>query len=185
MLSTYRRLFDNKAICGYWDRLTRDSLSIDLNLDFVKKKWEKRLLFIDEGHRLYGALTHNRINAALQQNDDLNFHCLWWQTCVKVRLEFKFGFFVICFFCWVVNTARWCSNLVTSFTDGRLYHDFSCSSDDICDVGMRYMNNYESSFQRSKLFWYLGPRFYWTEYLVSDCYVIDILFSFHQSKNIC
>lgn len=58
---------------------------------------------------------HNRISSpALKPNDDLNFHCLWWQTCVKVRLEFKFGSFVIFTFCWAVNMARWCSNLVTS-----------------------------------------------------------------------
>lgn len=63
--------------------------------------------------RFYKGSSYSRIlGRRLSNDDDLNFHCLWWQTCVKVRLEFKFGSFVIFLFCRVVNTEQWCYNLV-------------------------------------------------------------------------
>lgn len=48
MTKSTQRLLESKAICGYWDHLTPDNVSQDLDSDFVKKKLKKRLPFIDE-----------------------------------------------------------------------------------------------------------------------------------------
>lgn len=84
-----RRLHESKAICGYWDRPASDNLSAHLDSEFCREKAREKA-------PIYRRSAYS--TAALSNNDDLNSHCLWWQTCVKVRLEFKFGSFVIYFF---------------------------------------------------------------------------------------
>lgn len=52
----WQRLYDSKAICGYWDRLTRDNLSTDL--EFCEEKAREKGSYLQmKSHRV----RHNRI----------------------------------------------------------------------------------------------------------------------------
>ena len=113
-----------------------------------------------KSHRLRRA-SRNRIrSAAVERYDDLNFHCLWWQTCVKVRLEFKFGSFVIHIFCRVVNTVRWCSNLVTSLLWWKVVSMTAPIAPMIRLTSVCRMNNYDSCSERTAVTWFCCEKMY-------------------------
>lgn len=114
-----QRDYSSKAICGYWDRLTRDSLSPDLASDSVKKKREKRLLFKD--------------GVAIDITPQSHYSAAPDATMIRISIVYggrhvsKFDWnlnsapLLLFLFCRVVNTARWCYNLVTGLMCGCIY----------------------------------------------------------------